>query len=146
MGSLNGGASLIVEAIDMAASVTTTSHYKEYRGTPSSIITRLAQEIAEALQKAECGPSTLHCLALIHLAACSLRMAAKEMPDKAPSFQSILGALVHGYNDSVRNDEELSAFNTEFQKIVEAYGGYSMEAKVNKKDEPIFMSPSLGVH
>ena len=119
-----------------------------YQGTPAEIIVKVAAEIAEALQKAGIGPSGVHTLALVHLAACMRRgQAEANDPASVPSFDNMLQLLVHGMTGSTWTEDETRAFDQAFQTIVESYGGHKVGTKIgNKMEGPMILSPSLGVH
>ncbi len=117
-----------------------------YQGTPREIVIRVSTEIADILQAAGTQPTGIHLLAMLHLVACIVRMET-ESPNPAsgrmPSFSSMLSLLTHHVSATAWTDEEARAFDTEFASIVESLGGHKMGTR---KDLPMIMSPSLGVH
>ena len=113
-----------------------------YEGTPKQIITRMTHELADVLHAAGHGPSGVHVIALLHLVASVVKSGIEDKEGQMPSFKSMLGILTHGVTGTPWSNEEMTAFDKEFQAIVESYGGRKIT-----KDKPVnMMSPSLGIH
>lgn len=114
-----------------------------YEGTPTEILFKMAKEMSDLLYSAGVPVSGLGALAMIHLAACAVRVENTDADSnlKMPTFKSMLTVMAHSYSGTMMSEEEQRAFDKDFTDIIISMGGSKMG-----KESVSIMSPSLGVH
>ena len=119
-----------------------------YQGSPRDLINTISREITDALNQSGTHASSIHALAMLHVAACLIReVTASTDMGKAPSFKSILSVVMRGIDGAPWTNEELREFDEDFVQIVESLGGVRLGDKpAEKQADPLIMGPSLGVH
>lgn len=121
---------------------------KLIQGTPAQIIIDTAEEMADAMKKADIKPTGIHVLATIHLAMSlmSTGSAIGGTMGKMPSFKMVLTMMTRSLHPSGWTVEAAKEFDEEFGILVESLGGKKVSEEGDSTSQLMLSPPMGGIH